>query len=398
MLSLVYMHSRGWGRHTQLVSYRLCVILHAVQITTWDPYFARTTKCNLEMIYSTLKQQKQATYSSTKLQKLSRRSIIPWLSRPTLTHGSRKTWKTINKLSNDYAQPQQQCKVTHQLLLNGKVNSTYWPSKAKIPDNHITEHSLISPFTMEQMKCTKILNNNKATGLDGMICEHLGTKAFVWLKELMNNILLSKKFPNLWRMSKVIAILKPGKDSSLFKSFRPISLLCHTYKLFDWMILNRLNPIIEHISIREQAGFRAGQVCTSQLLNLAQYIEDEYEKSLTTHLWSSSQTPKWGDYFRHTKTQTKHMERAHWDHRHNTHTLWKTIHGLSNRAPPHTLNTSITFNNKIATTPKHIANCFTKQFTNTVKHATHKTSIHIKRATHNIQGYNITLLLRSKRL
>ena len=58
----------------------------------------------------------------------------------------------------------------------------------------------------------------------------------------------------------------------------------------------------------------------------------------------------------------EHLD-AHWDQRHNTHILWKTIHGLSNRAPPHTLNTSITFNNKIATTPKHIANCFTKQFT-----------------------------------
>ena len=85
----------------------------------------------------------------------------------------------------------------------------------------------------------------------------------------------------------------------------------------------------------------------------------------------------------------EHLD-AHWDHRHNTHTLWKTIHGLSNRAPPHTLNTSITFNNKIATTPTHIANCFTKQFTNTIKHATHKTNRHINRATHNIQGYNIT--------
>ena len=52
--------------------------------------------------------------------------------------------------------------------------------------------------------------------------------------------------------------------------------------------------------------------------------------------------------------------------------MWKTIHGLSNRAPSATLNTSITFSNKTATTPKHIANCFTKQFTNTVKHATHK--------------------------
>ena len=57
------------------------------------------------------------------------------------------------------------------------------------------------------------------------------------------------------------------------------------------------------------------------------------------HLWSSSQTPKWGDNFRHTKTQTniwkEHLD-AHWDHRHTTHTLWKIIHGLSIRAPPHT--------------------------------------------------------------
>ena len=29
----------------------------------------------------------------------------------------------------------------------------------------------------------------------------------------------------------------------------------------------------------------------------------------------------------------EHLD-AHWDHRHNTHTLWKTINGLSNRAPP----------------------------------------------------------------
>ena len=44
----------------------------------------------------------------------------------------------------------------------------------------------------------------------------------------------------------------------------------------------------------------------------------------------------------------EHLD-AHWDHRHNTHILWKTTHSLSNRAPPPTLNTSITFSNKLAT-------------------------------------------------
>ena len=51
----------------------------------------------------------------------------------------------------------------------------------------------------------------------------------------------------------------------------------------------------------------------------------------------------------------EHLD-AHWDHRNNTHIIWKNIHDLSNRAPQPTLNTSITFNQKIATTAKYIAN------------------------------------------
>ena len=86
----------------------------------------------------------------------------------------------------------------------------------------------------------------------------------VWLKEIMNNILVSTKFPKLWRKSKVIAILKPGKDSSLPKRYRPISLLCHTYKLLERMIPN---------PIKSKPDFRAGKACTIQLLNLTPYIK-----------------------------------------------------------------------------------------------------------------------------
>ena len=45
------------------------------------------------------------------------------------------------------------------------------------------------------------------------------------------------------------------------------------------------------------------------------------------------------DIQRHKQNIWKEHLDAHWDHRHNTHTLWKTIHGLSGRAPPHTLDT-----------------------------------------------------------
>ena len=85
----------------------------------------------------------------------------------------------------------------------------------------------------------------------------------------------------------------------------------------------------------------------------------------------------------------EHLD-AHLDHRHSTHILWKTTYPT---APPPTLNTSITFNNKLATTPKHFANCFTKQFTNT----THKTNSYINRATHKYKDIILHAQLRSKR-
>ena len=118
-----------------------------------------------------------------------------------------------------------------------------------------------------------------------MLCEqikHFGDATFRWLLQMMNSILKTQKFPKLWRKSKVIAILKPGKDSTLPKSYRPISRLCHTYKLFERMILNRLNPLIETMIIDQQAGFIPGKSTTGQLPNLTQHIEDGYERCVVT--------------------------------------------------------------------------------------------------------------------
>ena len=118
-----------------------------------------------------------------------------------------------------------------------------------------------------------------------MLCEqikHFGEATLRWLPQMMNSILKTQKFPKLWRKSKVIAILKPAKDSTLPKSYRPISLLCHTYKLFERMILNRLNPLIETMIIDQQPGFRPGKSTTGQLLNLTQHIEDGYERGVVT--------------------------------------------------------------------------------------------------------------------
>ena len=99
---------------------------------------------------------------------------------------------------------------------------------------------------------------------------------------MLDTCFIENKIPNIWRKSNIIAILKSGKDSAIPKNCRPISLLCHTYKLYERLILNRVSQLLEQHLIREQAGFRPGKSCTSQLLNLTQHIEDGYQRGMNT--------------------------------------------------------------------------------------------------------------------
>ena len=119
--------------------------------------------------------------------------------------------------------------------------------------------------------------------IDDILAEQLknvGPKAHKWLHTMLNTYFIDNKIPKIWRQSNIIAILKPEKDSAIPKNYRPISLLCHTYKLYERLILNRVSPLLEQHLIKEQAGFRPGKSCTSKLLNLTQHIEDGYQRGM----------------------------------------------------------------------------------------------------------------------
>ena len=88
----------------------------------------------------------------------------------------------------------------------------------------------------------------------------------------------TNKIPKLWRQARIVAILKPGNDPDNSKSFQPIALLCHTSKLYERVLLNRPGPFVDQRLIPQQASFKPGKSCTSQLMNLIQFIEDGYEK------------------------------------------------------------------------------------------------------------------------
>ena len=67
---------------------------------------------------------------------------------------------------------------------------------------------------------------------------------------------------------------KPVEDP---KSYRPISLLCVSYKIFERLIHARVEPIVDLLLSREQTRFRRGRSIVDQTVLLTQNIEDSFE-------------------------------------------------------------------------------------------------------------------------
>ena len=61
------------------------------------------------------------------------------------------------------------------------------------------------------------------------------------------------------------------------KSYRPISLLCVPYKILERLIYTRIEPIVDPLLPRKQAGFRQGRSTVDQTVLLTQHIEDSFE-------------------------------------------------------------------------------------------------------------------------
>ena len=104
------------------------------------------------------------------------------------------------------------------------------------------------------------------------------------LVQFFKAVLRIHHFPTVWKQAQVIYILKPGKDPALPSSYRPISLLDTIGKLFEKILLTKIQfEVCKRGLMRdEQFEFRPRH---SMSLHLARFVEritwNFGEKSLT---------------------------------------------------------------------------------------------------------------------
>lgn len=149
----------------------------------------------------------------------------------------------------------------------------------------IMDMTLCSP--KEVLSIINTLNNKKAPGLDGipnLALKRLSRKGATYITKIFNSMFKLQYYSINFKKSKIILFSKPGKDSKFPQNHRPISLLCGISKIFERIILTRLNKhLVENKILRnEQFGFRQKHSTNHQLLRITENIIEGFNKNEVT--------------------------------------------------------------------------------------------------------------------
>ncbi|KAK2723726.1 hypothetical protein QYM36_002164, partial [Artemia franciscana] len=147
----------------------------------------------------------------------------------------------------------------------------------------------MEPITMEILQdVIKSIKPMKAPGPDGImnftIKKNINVLSPTLLK-LFNSCLKTSYFPVLWKQANIIVILKKGKTNDGNPgSYRPISLLSNIGKIFERIIMNRLDKLsLDNCWVsKRQFGFCKGKSTIDAVDNMVSVIEKNKEEKKFT--------------------------------------------------------------------------------------------------------------------
>ena len=140
-------------------------------------------------------------------------------------------------------------------------------------------------FTSTQTEAAiKKAKASKAMGPDKIATihlKHLGPKGLDYLTGILNLSVKHSQIPAIWKQSKIVPLLKPGKDPSDSNSYRPVSLLCPAIKILERLILPTLT---EHLNVPDiQHGFRSEHSTVTALHDFNQAIAEGFNQKKPAH-------------------------------------------------------------------------------------------------------------------
>ena len=162
------------------------------------------------------------------------------------------------------ATPTERCPDKLKTIIDGLFPQhvpTIWPPA---PYGDVTIREVARVTNDELLAAAKSLKPKKAAGPDGI--PNLVLRVAVlenpdMFRTTLQMCMDEAKFPNQWKLQKLVLLPKPGKPLGDPSAYRPICLLDTIGKLLERIILNRLTEYTEHENglSSMQFGFRKGR-------------------------------------------------------------------------------------------------------------------------------------------
>jgi exonuclease III len=149
----------------------------------------------------------------------------------------------------------------------------------------VSESQMPTPSEISQLiRQLKVKKSPGNDAIPNILLKHLPRKGIVLFMYIVRACLRLSYFPTTWKTAKVTPIPKAGKDLSSPSNYRPISLLNSLSKIFEKIILSRLNDYLSRNKIipNEQFGFRRGHSTNHQLLRVSRFIQNSLNLKQST--------------------------------------------------------------------------------------------------------------------
>ena len=143
----------------------------------------------------------------------------------------------------------------------------------------VSDNKLGDPISTLELSEVLKKKHNKTPGMDGITSEFLKVfwkKLKFFITRAINACFKKGKLSTTLRQGIITCIPKGNKERYHLKNWRPISLLCTTYKLASGVIASRMKTVLDKIISVTQRGFIAGRQisdCTRLVYDVMQAAE-----------------------------------------------------------------------------------------------------------------------------
>lgn len=155
----------------------------------------------------------------------------------------------------------------------------------EIFEQGVENQGMVREVTREEVeRAVKKMKNGKAVGVDEIpveVWKCLGADGIDILWDLMRKVMQQERIPNEWRKSVMVPIFKGKGDVQQCGNYRGIKLMCHTLKIWERIVENRLRQ--ESVISEEQFGFMPGRGTTDAVFAMRRVMERCREMQCDLH-------------------------------------------------------------------------------------------------------------------